>query len=100
LNLFRIDENEECSYFVLMSIDAVGRISALELVRGRPMIDDEWLPEIEPPSSRRVVEMDRRPLSERPRLSDRGLVDFRRVCDHIGILDPESDAIRRTPGKK
>jgi hypothetical protein len=64
------------------------------------MNGDEWLPEIEPPRRRRVVAIDRRLLSERSRLSDRGLVDFRRVCDHMGILDPETDTIRRTPGKK
>lgn len=38
--------------------------------------------------------IDRRPLSERSKLSDRGLVDFRRVCDQMGILDRETDTIR------
>jgi hypothetical protein len=41
-----------------------------------------------------VVTLDRRPLAERSRLCDRGLVDFRRVCDQMGILDRETDTIR------
>jgi hypothetical protein len=54
---------------------------------------DEWLPETEPPKTS-VVSIDRRPLSERSKLSDRGLVDFRRVCDQMGILDRDTDTIR------
>jgi hypothetical protein len=46
-----------------------------------------------------VVTIDRRPLSERAKLSDRGLVDFRRVCDQMGILDRETDTIRPGPLK-
>jgi hypothetical protein len=57
------------------------------------MTDGEWLPETGPPKKAPVVTIDRRPLSERSKLSDRGLVDFRRVCDQMGILDPETDTI-------
>jgi hypothetical protein len=53
------------------------------------MTDGEWLPETTP-----MVTMDRRPLSERSKLSDRGLVVFRRVCDQMGILDRATDTIR------
>jgi hypothetical protein len=52
---------------------------------------DEWLPETTKRVS--VVTMDRRPLSERSKLSDRGLVDFRRVCDRMGFLDRATDKI-------
>jgi hypothetical protein len=58
------------------------------------MNEDERLPEIGPPRKRHVTAIDRRPLSERSKLSDRGLVDFRRVCDQMGILDPETDTIK------
>jgi hypothetical protein len=58
------------------------------------MTDGEWLPETELPKEALVVTIDRRPLSERSKLSDRGLVDFRRVCDQVGILDPQTDTIR------
>jgi hypothetical protein len=51
------------------------------------MSDDRWLPESEPSRKALVVTIDRRPLSERSKLSDRGLVDFRRVCDQMDILD-------------
>jgi len=61
------------------------------------MSADEWAPEKDPPRTQPVVTIDRRPLSERARLSDRGLVDFRRVCDQMGILDRETDAIRPGP---
>jgi hypothetical protein len=57
------------------------------------MSDDEWLPENEPPK-KAAVAIDRRSLSERSKLSDCGLVDFRRVCDQVGILDRETDTIR------
>ena len=57
------------------------------------MNDNEWLPEPEPPK-KTIVVIDRRPLSERSKLSDRGLVDFRRVCNQMGILDQETDTIR------
>jgi hypothetical protein len=60
------------------------------------MRDEEWLPEIEPPKRAPVVKIDRRPLSERSKLVDRGLVDFRRVCDQMRILDRETDMIRST----
>lgn len=56
-------------------------------------MSDEWLPEAEPPKTTRRLTLDRRPLYERSKLSDRGLVDFRRVCDHMGILDRETDTI-------
>lgn len=58
------------------------------------MSNDEWLPETEPPKKAAVVTIDRRSLSERSKLSDRGLVDFRRVCDQMGILDRSTDTIR------
>jgi len=35
-----------------------------------------------------------RSFTERSKLSDRGLVDFRRVCDQMGILDRQTDTIR------
>ena len=57
------------------------------------MTPGEWLPETEPTKRASVVTMDRRPLSERSRLSDRGLIDFRRVCDQVGILDRATDTI-------
>jgi hypothetical protein len=41
-----------------------------------------------------IFRLDRRPLSERSKLVDRGLVDFRRVCEQMGILDPMNDVIR------
>ena len=55
------------------------------------MSDNEWLPETEPPKKAVVVAIDRRSLTERGKLSDRGLVDFRRVCDQVDILDRETD---------
>jgi hypothetical protein len=58
---------------------------------------DEWMPEKDPPRTQPVVTIDRRPLSERAKLSDRGLMGFRRVCDQMGILDQESDTIRPGP---
>jgi hypothetical protein len=58
------------------------------------MSDNEWSPETELPKKVAMEVIDRRPLSERSKLSDRGLVDFRRVCDQTGILDPETDTIR------
>jgi hypothetical protein len=58
------------------------------------MSEEEWLPETEPSMKAAVVTLDRRPLAEHSRLRDRGLVDFRRVCDQMGILDAETDAIR------
>jgi len=58
------------------------------------MSDSEWLPETEPPKKAATVAIDRRSLTERSKLSDRGLVDFRRVCDQMGILDRETDTIR------
>jgi hypothetical protein len=63
------------------------------------MSDNEWLPETEPPKQRIVEAIDRRSLSERFKLSDRGLVDFRRVCDQMGILNRETDTIRPTKSK-
>jgi hypothetical protein len=57
------------------------------------MANGEWLPETGPPKKARVVTIDRRPLSERSKLSDRGLVDFRRVCDQMGVLDRVTDTI-------
>ncbi|KJC62058.1 hypothetical protein UP10_01330 [Bradyrhizobium sp. LTSPM299] len=62
------------------------------------MSSDEWLPETEPLLKAPVVKLDRRPLAERSRLCDRGLVDFRRVCDRMGILDRAMDTI--IPGKE
>ena len=44
-----------------------------------------------------MIAADRRRLSERAKLSDRGLVDFRRVCDQMGLLDRETDTIRPGP---
>jgi hypothetical protein len=64
------------------------------------MSNDEWLPETEPLPKATVVKMDRRPLSERSKLSDRGLVDFRRVCDQMGMLDRTTDIIRPTLRKE
>jgi hypothetical protein len=64
------------------------------------MSDDEWMPETEPAKRAQVVTIDRRPLSERSKLSDRGLVDFRRVCDQMGILDRETDTVRPVPPKQ
>ena len=61
------------------------------------MSADEWVPEKNPPRTQPVATIDRRPLSERAKLSDRGLVDFRRVCDQLGVLDPETDTIRPRP---
>lgn len=58
------------------------------------MRNDEWSPETEPPKKAPVVTIDRRPLSERAKLVDRGLVDFRRVCDQMGILDRETKTIK------
>jgi hypothetical protein len=63
------------------------------------MSNNEWLPETEAPKGAQVVTIDRRPLSERSKLSDRGLVDFRRVCDQLGILDRDTDTIRSVPLK-
>jgi hypothetical protein len=57
------------------------------------MSDNEWLPATELPK-KAVVAIDRRSLSERSKLSDHGLVDFRRVCDQMGILNRETDTIR------
>jgi hypothetical protein len=58
------------------------------------MSDNEWLAETESPQNAAVVAIDRRSLSERSKLSDRGVMDFRRVCDQLGILDRETDTIR------
>jgi hypothetical protein len=58
------------------------------------MSDNEWLPETESPQKAVALAIDRRSLSERSKLSDRGLVDFRRVCDQMGILNRETDTIR------
>jgi hypothetical protein len=55
------------------------------------------VPEKDPLKTQPLVRIDRRPLSERAKLSDRGLVDFRRVCDQMGILDRETDTIRTGP---
>jgi hypothetical protein len=63
----------------------------------RLMSADEWVPDKNPPGTQPVVTIDRRPLSERAKLSDRGLVDFRRICDQMGILDRETDTIRPEP---
>lgn len=62
------------------------------------MSNEQWLPDIGPTKSASVVAMDRRPLSERSRLVDRGLVDFRRVCEQMGILNGEMDTVRQTRG--
>ena len=59
----------------------------------RAISDEQWLPGEGPPRKNEVVGLDRRPLSERSKLVDRGLVDFRRVCEHMGILDPVNDVI-------
>ena len=56
--------------------------------------DEEWLPEAGAPRKNEMVGLDRRPLSERSKLVDRGLVDFRGVCEQMGILDPVNDIIR------
>jgi hypothetical protein len=64
------------------------------------MSDNEWLPGTEPSKKAVAVAIDRRSLSERSKLSDRSLVDFRRVCEQIGILDRETDTIRQAPGRK
>jgi hypothetical protein len=61
------------------------------------MSDDEWVPESQHSTKAPVARMDRRRLSERSKLSDRGLVAFRRVCDRVGILDQETDTIRQVP---
>ena len=58
------------------------------------MSSEEWLPETEPAKRSSILTIDRRPLAERSKLSDRGLVDFRRVCEQMGILDKETDTIR------
>jgi hypothetical protein len=58
------------------------------------MSDEEWLPETEPSKTAPVVTIDRSPFFERASLVDLGLVDFRRVCDQMGILDQETDTIR------
>jgi hypothetical protein len=58
------------------------------------MSEEEWLLETGPHMKAPVVTLDRRPLAERSKLVDRGLVDFRRVCDQMDILDPETDTIR------
>jgi len=58
------------------------------------MSDDEWALDAEPPRRAPVVAIDRRPLRERAKLVDQGLVDFRRVCDQLGILDRKTDTIR------
>ena len=58
------------------------------------MSNDEWLPEAQPSKRAQLARTDRRPLSDRSKLGDRGLVDFRRVCDQMGILNRETDTIR------
>jgi hypothetical protein len=58
---------------------------------------DEWLPDTEPPKKASMVSMDRRPLLERTKMSNRGLVDFRRVCDQMGILNRAADTIQDAP---
>ena len=45
----------------------------------------EWVLEKVPPRKATVVTIDRGPLSERSKLGDRGLVEFRRLCDQVGI---------------
>jgi hypothetical protein len=45
------------------------------------MNDGEWLPDAEPTKRASLVAIDRRAISERSKLSERGLIDFRRVCD-------------------
>jgi hypothetical protein len=64
------------------------------------MSADEWVPGKDPPRIQPVVTVDRRPFSERAKLSDRGLVDFRRVCDQMGLLDRETDTIRQGPSER
>jgi len=64
------------------------------------MRENEWLPETEPPQKAAVGAIDRRPLSERSKLSDRGVMDFRRVGDQMGILDRDTDTIRLAPGRR
>ena len=61
------------------------------------MTDGEWLPETGSPEKAPVVNIDRRPLSEQSKPSDRGLVDFRRVCDQMNILNRETDTISAVP---
>jgi hypothetical protein len=56
-------------------------------------MSDNKLAETDSTKSTSVVAIDRRPLSERSKLSDRGLVEFRRVCDEMGILDRVTDTI-------
>jgi hypothetical protein len=63
----------------------------------RLMSAGEWVSEQSAPRTQLVVTIDRRPLSERAKLSDRGLVDFRRVCDQMSILDRATDTIRPGP---
>lgn len=63
------------------------------------MSNNEWLPEAKQPTTATVVKIDRRPVSERAKLSDRGLVDFRRVRDQVGVLDWETDTIRSATAK-
>jgi hypothetical protein len=58
------------------------------------MSADEWLPEVEPVKNAPVVSMEGKPFAERSKLSDRGLVDFRRVCDQMGILIRAEDTIQ------
>lgn len=57
-------------------------------------MSDEWLPDAQSAVIARPSTLARRPLYERSKLSDRGLVDFRRVCDQMGILDRKTDTIR------
>lgn len=63
------------------------------------MSGDEWLPETETLKNVSIVTVDRRPFTERYNLVDRGLVDFRRVCDQMGVLDRETDTISSVPAK-
>jgi len=62
-------------------------------------MNDEWLPETVPPRKMQMVTVVYWPFSERSKLSDRGLVDFRRVCEQTGILNRETDTIRSLPRK-
>lgn len=64
------------------------------MMRTPSMNDEQWSLETGPPKKSEIVGLDRRPLSERSKLVDRGLVDFRRVCDQMGILDRVNDVIR------
>jgi len=67
-------------------------------IEGRRLMSaDEWMPDKDPLMTQPVVTIDRRPLSERAKLSDRGLVHFRPVCDQMGLRDRESDTIRPGP---